>query len=117
MSNNNKKDMSEDEYLRKHLESVDNQQSNSDIPFVKPVVESAKSSDLHYFNFDIKEMPCGKYYPTGTVVMVRPAQVKEIQVAAVPVKSVITKRKIVDWTAEDSDDEEPAPVETDNSAW
>ena len=79
MSDNNKKDMSEEEYLRKHLESVDNQQSNSDIPFVKPTVETAKSTDLHYFNFDIKEMPCGKYYPTGTVVMVRPAMVKEIQ--------------------------------------
>ena len=44
-------------------------------------------------------------------------QVKVVEVAAVPVKSVITKRKIVDWTAEESDDEEPAPVETDNSAW
>ena len=44
-------------------------------------------------------------------------QVKVVEVAAVPVKSVITKRKIVDWTAEESEDEEPAPVETDNSAW
>ena len=44
----------------------------------------------------------------------KPAEVKIVQVAAVPVKSVITKRKTVDWTAEDSDDE---PVATDNSAW
>jgi hypothetical protein len=82
----NKKELSEEEYLKKHLDSVDNQNQNkeqqyqnTDIPFVKPVVESAKSSDLHFFNFDVKEMPCGVYYPTGTIVMVRPAQVKEIQ--------------------------------------
>lgn len=48
------------------------------------------------------------------------AQVKVVEVAAVaavavPIKSVLTKRKIVDWTAEESDDEEP--VATDNSAW
>jgi len=47
----------------------------------------------------------------------KPVPVKVVEVAAVPIKSVIKKRKIVDWTAEDSDDEEPAPVETDNSAW
>ncbi len=77
--NNNKKDMSEEEYLRKHLESVDSNQSNSDIPFVQPVVNASKSTDLQYFNFDVKELPCGRYYQTGTVVMVRPAQVREIQ--------------------------------------
>ena len=46
------------------------------------------------------------------------AQVKVVQAAAVaaavPIKSVITKRKM-DWTAEDSDDEES--VAADNSAW
>jgi hypothetical protein len=44
------------------------------------------------------------------------AQVKVVQVvaAAVPVKSILEKRKI-DWTAEESDDEEP--VATDNSSW
>ena len=80
--NKNKKEMSEEEYLRKHLESVDNNNHmNSDIPFTnaKPIVESSRSTDLTYFNFDAKEMPCGRYYPTGTVVMVRPAQVREIQ--------------------------------------
>ncbi len=48
----------------------------------------------------------------------KPVEVKIVQVAvsAEPVKSVITKRKI-DWTAEESDDEEPSPVATDNSAW
>lgn len=40
------------------------------------------------------------------------APVKEVQVSAKPIKSVIIKRKI-DWTAEESDDDEV----TDNSAW
>ena len=81
MSDKNKKqDMSEEEYLKKHLESVDNgNQVNSDIPFTQPITNSSKSTDLQYFNFDVKELPCGRYYPTGTVVMVRPAQVREIQ--------------------------------------
>ena len=77
---NKKKDMTEEEYLKKHLESVDSQGiSADDISFAQPVVNPNKSTDLQYFNFDVKELPCGRYYPTGTVVMVRPAQVKEIQ--------------------------------------
>jgi hypothetical protein len=28
---------------------------------------------------DIRELPCGQFYPTGTLFMVRPAQVREIQ--------------------------------------
>lgn len=79
MSDNNKKDMSEDDYLKRHLESVENNNQNTDIPFVQPVINSNKSTDLQYFNFDVKELPCGAYYPTGTVVMVRPSQVREIQ--------------------------------------
>lgn len=81
MSDNKKKEMSEEEYLRKHLESVDNNYINSDIPFKKndPIIESSRSTDLTYFNFDVREMPCGKYYPDGTVIMVRPAKVREIQ--------------------------------------
>ncbi len=82
MSNNEKEIMSEEEYLKKHLGSLDStqNQSNSDIPFVaQPKVDSTRTTDLQFFNFDIKELPCGQFYPTGTVFMVRPAQVKEIQ--------------------------------------
>ena len=82
MSNNEKEIMSEEEYLKKHLGSLDStqNQSNSDIPFVaQPKVDSSRTTDLQFFNFDIKELPCGQFYPTGTVFMVRPAQVKEIQ--------------------------------------
>jgi hypothetical protein len=73
--------MSEEEYLKKHLGSIDSKAPvNSDIPFVEqPKIDSTRTTDLQYFNFDIKELPCGDFYPSGTVFMVRPAQVKEIQ--------------------------------------
>jgi len=74
--------MSEEEYLKKHLGNLESSknQNNSDIPFVEqPKIDNTRTTDLQYFNFDIKELPCGVFYPTGTVFMVRPAQVKEIQ--------------------------------------
>jgi hypothetical protein len=74
--------MSEEEYLKKHLGSLESSknQNNSDIPFVEqPKIDNTRTTDLQYFNFDIKELPCGAFYPTGTVFAVRPAQVKEIQ--------------------------------------
>ncbi len=86
MSNkNNKNEMSEEDYLKRHLSDLDNTKKpnsfemNSDIPFVQPQVEQNKVSDMQYFNFDVRELPCGQFYPTGTLFMVRPAQVKEIQ--------------------------------------
>ena len=74
--------MSEEEYLKKHLGNLESSknQNNSDIPFVEqPKIDNTRTTDLQYFNFDIKELPCGAFYPAGTVFMVRPAQVKEIQ--------------------------------------
>ena len=84
---NNKNEMSEEDYLKRHLSDIDSSSSiksninnvNSDIPFVQPQVDSNRTSDLQYFNFDVRELPCGQFYPTGTMLMVRPAQVKEIQ--------------------------------------
>lgn len=77
------KDMSEEDYLKKHLEDLEsgksNKSQNSDIPFVVNPSENSRVTDLQYFNFDVKELPCGKFYPTGTLLMVRPAQVREIQ--------------------------------------
>ena len=76
--------MSEEDYLKRHLQDLDEgkkvveqKQMNSDIPFQS--VDNARVSDLQYFNFDIRELPCGQFYPAGTLFMVRPAQVKEIQ--------------------------------------
>ena len=75
-------EMSEEDYLKRHLNDLDagkNPNNFNDNTTQKPVVEGARVSDLQYFNFDIRELPCGQFYPTGTLFMVRPAQVKEIQ--------------------------------------
>ena len=81
MSEQNK--MTEEEYLKKHLGSLESKNqapANSDIPHIEqPKIDSTRTTDLQYFNFDVKEMPCGLFYPAGTVIMVRPSQVKEIQ--------------------------------------
>ena len=76
--------MSEEDYLKRHLQDLDEgkkaveqKQMNSDIPFQQ--VENVKVSDLQYFAFDVKEFPCGIFYPAGSTIQVRPAQVKEIQ--------------------------------------
>ena len=77
----NKDNLSEEEYLKRHLAGLEsnNHTNNSDIPFdAEPVIETT-TSNLQYFSFDIRDLPCGRFYPTGTVLMVRPAQVKEIQ--------------------------------------
>ncbi len=84
MSDNNNQ-MSEEEYLKRHLsdletgkKQVEEKAIQSDIPFVQPV-ESSRTTDLQFFNMDVRELPCGEFYPTGTLFMVRPAQVREIQ--------------------------------------
>lgn len=76
--------MSEEDYLKRHLGDIDEskkqiekQNFHSDIPHVS--VDNVKTSELEYFNFDVRELPCGDFYPVGTLFMVRPARVKEIQ--------------------------------------
>ncbi len=80
MSQNND-GMSEEDYLRRHLNDLEQGKkefSGDELPYIQPV-EATRSTDLQYFNMDIRELPCGQFYPTGTLFMVRPAQVKEIQ--------------------------------------
>jgi len=76
-------EMSEEDFLRQHLEQQESKnKSNQNIttPTVEVVQkDNSKASDLQYFNFDVKELPCGQFYPAGTLFMVRPATVREIQ--------------------------------------
>jgi len=88
MSDNKKQEMSEEEYLKRHLSEIDTTNTpqntfNSDIPFStaqpQPQPQNTRTDDLQYFNLDIRDLPCGQFYPVGTLLMVRPAQVREIQ--------------------------------------
>jgi hypothetical protein len=81
MSDQNKAQLSEEEYLRKHLEGIENKTSQQTYqqPQNSVQVENTRTSELQYFAFDVKEFPCGIFYPAGTTIQVRPAQVKEIQ--------------------------------------
>jgi hypothetical protein len=80
-----KNSMSEEEYLKQHIESLEsNGDKSSPGGFFDNLVPTNQSTgtrttDLQFLSFDIKELPCGKFYPQGTTFMVRAAQVKEIQ--------------------------------------
>jgi hypothetical protein len=79
MSEQNKQNLSEEEYLRRHLEDLESKSNSQTQPKIQVQVDNSRISDLHYFAFDIKEFPCGIFYPPGSTIQVRPAQVKEIQ--------------------------------------
>jgi hypothetical protein len=76
----NKHNLTEEEYLRRHLEGIEGKGKKQET-FQQPKVnlDSTRTADLQYFAFDVKEFPCGIFYPPGTTIQVRPAQVKEIQ--------------------------------------
>lgn len=81
MSNQQDGNLSEEDYLRKHIESLESNKSTASSNTVQPqvTVDNSRASDLHYFAFDVKEFPCGIFYPAGSTIQVRAAQVKEIQ--------------------------------------
>ena len=78
--------LSQEDYLRKHLENLESAGSFDPQQILsKPSVDkidtfnTTKTSDLHYFSFDTQEFPCGNFYSKGDVIQVRASQVKEIQ--------------------------------------
>ncbi len=81
----NKKEMSEEEYLQKHIadlesnKKVEKKNVITNPPSGLGSPDNSKIGDINFFNFDVRELPCGKFYPQGTILMIRPAQVKEIQ--------------------------------------
>lgn len=71
-------DNDSEKYLENFLkEQEGNINTGNNNPKVAPSTERA--TELQYFTFDIKELPCGKFYPDGTVVLIRAAQTIEIQ--------------------------------------
>jgi len=81
MSKNQDDNLSEEDYLRKHIESLESNKNLNSITSQQPQVtlDNSRTSDLHYFAFDVKEFPCGIFYPVGSTIQVRAAQVREIQ--------------------------------------
>ena len=80
--------LSEEEYLRRHIESVEREkQFTSQKEVVDPVVDqsfgmapdSARVGELQYFSIDTRELPCGVFYPKGSYIQIRAAKVIEIQ--------------------------------------
>lgn len=76
-------ELSEEDYLRKHLGDIDSGGKKNKNNFVDTVTETftenIRVDDLQYFSYDINELPCGRFYPAGTLFKIRPAQVREIQ--------------------------------------
>ena len=75
-----KTNLSEEDYLKKHLEGLESKKiSEPQSPQFTLQTDNTRIADLQYFAFDVKEFPCGIFYPAGTTIQVRPAQVKEVQ--------------------------------------
>lgn len=70
--------LTEEEYLKKHLQELESNKGASS-PQIKVDMDNSTIANLNYFSFDVKEFPCGLFYPTGTTIMIRAAEVKEIQ--------------------------------------
>jgi hypothetical protein len=83
--NNKKKNQGQEdnseEFLKKYLEETDvtkSSQSDNEV-FANNVKSDSRATDLQFFSFPAEDMPLGIFYPKGTTIMVRAAQVKEIQ--------------------------------------
>jgi len=68
----------EEDYLKEHIDQMEAPLTNAE-PQTNTIDNATRATDLQYIPIDINELPCGQFYPTGTVLMVRPAQVREIQ--------------------------------------
>ena len=76
------KNLSEEEYLKKHIQDLEGDKKNNPNQNVFDALTQPninRVADLQFVSFDIKELPCGKFYPQGTTLMIRASQVKEIQ--------------------------------------
>jgi len=77
------KQLTEEEYLKRHLQELEgnkgiNSFSEEEEPKTRVTVDTTVDN-LKYFAFDVKEFPCGIFYPVGSVIQIRSAEVKEIQ--------------------------------------
>lgn len=68
-----------EENLNKYLESLPNKNNEDSSKINVENKDSSRFDELEYFSFDSKMFPCGLFYPSGTIMKIRPAKVSEIQ--------------------------------------
>ena len=73
------KNISEEDYLKKHIDTIESSEKTNNVQVFDTVTSSSRTTDLQFLSLDINELPCGEFYPVGTSLMVRAAQVREIQ--------------------------------------
>lgn len=74
----NDNNLTEEQYLRRHLEKLENNKSTPREE-VKQKVTSRTTADLEYQSIDPNLLPCGRFYHSNVSIQVRAASVKEIQ--------------------------------------
>ena len=75
-----KKEKSSEDYLKEHLDKMDNPiQKATTSTRTNTLDNASRTTDLQFISVDVTELPCGKFYPKGTIMAVRAAQVREIQ--------------------------------------
>ena len=72
-----------DNELLKHIqeeEAKNKQVVNEEVEINNQYFVTAdRTTELSFFDFPTDNFPCGAYYPTGSVICIRPAQVREVQ--------------------------------------
>jgi len=75
MADKEKKELSEEDYLKNHLSNLDKGKEEMNSNLNEPIqVESTRVNELQYFNFSADSLPCGKFYPIGTLMIVKEIQ-------------------------------------------
>jgi len=80
-TNKKEEEDNSEEFLKKYLNETDvtKPNKNSNDVFKDNLKSDNRTTDLQFFSFDCEDLPLGIFYPKGTTIMVRAAQVKEIQ--------------------------------------
>lgn len=72
-----------EDYLKKHIQSIEHDPIKKDhVSYVDSLSrpkEGTRTEELQFISFDITNLPCGRFYRPGTMLLVRPAQLREIQ--------------------------------------
>ena len=84
MTNSTNRNLTEEDYLKMHIQNLENKSVQSvntkrEFDEFRDDSNNQKVGDLKFFSFDVKHFPCGIFYPKGTTIQIRPADVKEIQ--------------------------------------